>query len=110
MSIIPQAKDLENPPTIPAATAANEAPSVLLSEVKRFYVVDKNHTTFVSFWRPGAQGRTHDLNQAGTWTAQELVGAYFRHNPELIFISVDSITEAMKNVVVFNRDLPAVQP
>lgn len=112
MSTTPQAQSLKSPTDSAAHSPAEIlSPTVLLSEEKRFYVVDKTHTELVSFWRPGAKGRTYDLNEAGTWTEQELESAYFRHNPELIFVPVESIADKIKTtLVLFNRDLRAVQP
>lgn len=73
-----------------------------------YYVVDWTHNDLASFWRPDASGRTVEVNNAGTWTGEELKTAYFRNNPDLMFIPTNRVTEEMKRIVVSNLDIKKI--
>jgi hypothetical protein len=71
--------------------------------MKKFYIIDNTTDTFASFWKPRARGRTHDLSKAGMFSEEEIKTAYYRNNPDILFVPVDSIGVEMVIVAVWNN-------
>lgn len=67
-----------------------------------YYIIDATKGDLASFWKPKAQGRTLDLRQAGVFGEDEIKTAYYRHNPELLFVPVEAIGDKEK-VASYNR-------
>lgn len=68
----------------------------------KFYIIDLVGSTFASFWKESARGRTYDVRKAGIFTKEEV--RRYSHNPELLFVPVDTIDlEASTVLAVWNE-------
>lgn len=71
--------------------------------MKHYYIIDNTSNTFASFWKSKAQGRTHDLAQAGRFSEDEIKTARYRRNPDILFVPVNAIGVEMAILAVWNN-------